>query len=90
MIQDLLFSLCNGINAAAAFLFGLFVLTKNAKSRLHQLWFCMSLAVANWGGFHLLGVEVDWSEVRLIDQETRKHRLEPGYLKGRNQVRPRL
>ncbi len=51
---DIIFSVCNGVNGASSFLFGLFVLSKNPKSRLHQIWFCMSLAITIWGGFHAI------------------------------------
>ena len=53
-MQDAIFSFCSGINALGSFLFGLFVLSRNQKSKLHQLWFCMSLAVMVWGGLHAL------------------------------------
>ena len=39
----------NVINAAMSLVLGLIILFKNSRSRLHQLWWWMSLAVTVWG-----------------------------------------
>ena len=42
-------AIMNIINAATSFALGSFILLQNPRSRLHQLWGWMSLAIAIWG-----------------------------------------
>ena len=51
MSQDLLYATSSIVNAVTSLALGLFIMLLNPRSKLHQLWWWMSLAIAVWAGF---------------------------------------
>lgn len=48
IVLNQLYAATSGINSATSFLLGLFILVRNPRSKLSQLWCWMSLAIAIW------------------------------------------
>ena len=48
MNLNFLYTTTSAVNAATSMMLGLFILLRNPRSQLNQLWWWMSLAIAVW------------------------------------------
>jgi len=51
MNLNVLYAATSAVNALTSFVLGLFIMLKNPRSKLNQLWWWMSLAIAVWATF---------------------------------------